>query len=210
MKNKRTSTVILMMLFFAASLAPLPTVADGADEQRPIRFYASARFGPIAKVNCSVAAVGGAGSVVIDGRAVAGEQSLWGGELIQATGGASARVSFDSIGEVSLPSGAAARLSTSVSDSDGTGRNVIVAWLISGDMKLRLAGDAGAYVEAAGSAFTATTGAAFRVVINDEGRAEAHATTGEVRREAQVTPQQRFTLRPPAGQSGSLSVAFRM
>jgi hypothetical protein len=209
MKNRHALTGLLLALAVAMGVAPLPATADGdSDQQRPIRLYASARFGPVGSLNCDLAVTGRSKAIVINGRVAAGEQTIWGGELIQVPYGSSARVSFDSIGDVTLSNGARARFSTSISGSASGARNVLVASLVSGDLSVSLEPGAGAYVEAAGSAFKSSGGASFRVAVTSEGRPVVETLSGEVSTEAQGA-QQRFTLRPPPGQGGALSVAAR-
>jgi hypothetical protein len=210
MKKEFKATVLLLAVAVAMGLAPRPIAAYGEhDEDRPIRLYASARFGPVGKISASSLVTQERATAIVNGRAASGEVALWGGEMVEAPRDKSVRVSFNDIGEVALSSGAMARFSTSVSGSADAGRNGLVATLIAGRLTIRLNEDASAYVEAAGTGYTASRGADFRVRITDEGRAAIEAETGVVTASVQTTPQGRYTLRPPQGQGASLSVSAR-
>ncbi|HXG94938.1 MAG TPA: hypothetical protein VNN73_21545 [Blastocatellia bacterium] len=208
MKTKKITAALMMAAVLA--IGSIPAIADdGAGSERPIRLRAVARVGPIGSIRASSFAANVRASAIIDGRAAAGEQLLWGGELVQTPADRSVRITFDSIGEVTLSGGSMARFSTSVANGDTTTHNALVASLTAGRLAVHLEPEAVAYVEAAGSALEAGSGASFRVGINEEGRATIDAMSGEVRIEDLPATQQRYTLRPPAGQGGSFSVAAR-
>ncbi len=202
MTNRFSATALLLVLVLATGIAPKSAFAD--DTERAIRLYASARFGPIGSISD---ASFDKQSVVINGRAVYGEQTIWGGEFIQSRAGQSVRVSFDSIGEVTLADNAMVRFGTSHGSPDDTGRNVLVASLMNGSLSVKLDRDAGAHIEAAGSRFIASPNAHFRISVK-EGQATLARATGTVMIE-QPPVQQRYTLRPPAGQGSTLSVSAR-
>ena len=206
MTNRFPSIALLLVFILIIGITPKPAFADGEsrDTERPIRLYASARFGPIGSISDTSFANQ---SVVINGRAVYGEQMIWGGEFIQSRDGQSVRVSFDSIGEVTLADKAMVRFGTSHGSPEDTGRNVLVASLMNGSLSVKLNRDAGAHVEAAGSRFTAAPNAQFRINVK-EGMASLARMTGTVIVE-QPTVQQKYTLRPPPGQGGALSVSAR-
>jgi hypothetical protein len=124
------------------------------------------------------------GSLSINGKQVVGENFLWGGELIEATRGTATSVSFDSIGSVTLAEGAAARFSATRSSADEAGRRVLIASLVRGNVEIALHPDAGAYVEAGGSRFSAMRGASFRIGIQS-GRAVLNTISGTVNAEVQ-------------------------
>jgi hypothetical protein len=84
---------------------------------------------------------------------------------------------------------------------------VLVASLIAGDIKVRLEPGAGAFVQAADSAFAATRGASFRVGIDEEGRAALDTFSGEVSLEQQ--PAQRKYIVRPVGLGSNVSVRVR-
>jgi hypothetical protein len=206
MTNRFSALALLLVFILVIGIAPKPAFADGdsPDTERAIRLYASARFGPIGSISD---ASFDKQSVVINGRAVYGEQMIWGGEFIQSRAGQSVRVSFDSIGEVTLADNAMVRFGKSHGSPDDTGRNVLVASLMNGSLSVKLDRDAGAHIEAAGLKFTASPSARFRINVK-EGQATLARTTGTVVVE-QPTVQQKYTLRPPAGQGSTLSVSAR-
>lgn len=206
MTNRFPAMALLLAFVLITGMAPKSAFADGdsTDTERPIRLYASARFGPIGSITDTSFAKQ---PVVINGRAVYGEQMIWGGEFIQSRAGQSVRVSFDSIGTVILADNAMVRFGTSHGTPGETGRNVLIASLMNGSLSVKLDEDAGAHIEAGGSRFTASQNAQFRVNVN-QGRAALAHTAGTVTVE-QPTVQQKFTLRPPAGQGSTLSVSAR-
>lgn len=206
MMNRFSATALLLAFILIIGITPKSAFADGGsnDTERPIRLYASARFGPIGSIADTSFAKK---AVVINGRAVYGEQVIWGGEFIQSRAGQSVRVSFDSIGQVTLADDAMVRFGTAHGSPDDTGRNILVASLMNGSLSVKLDDDAGARIEAAGSIFTASPNAHFRVNVK-EGQAALARMAGTVMVE-QTTAQQRYTLRPPSGQGSTLSVSAR-
>ena len=206
MTNRFPAMALLLVFILITGIAPKSAFAgdDSRDAERAIRLYASARFGPIGSITDTSFAKQ---SVVINGRAVYGEQMIWGGEFIQSRAGQSVRVSFDSIGEVTLADNAMVRFAASHGSPDDTGRNILVASLTNGSLSVKLDRDAGAHIEAAGSRFTAAPNAHFRINVK-EGQAVLARMTGTVITE-QPAVQQRYTLRPPPGQGGALSVSAR-
>jgi uncharacterized protein YaiE (UPF0345 family) len=206
MTNKFPAMTLLLAFILITGMTPRSAFADGGsgDAERPIRLYASARFGPIGSIADAPFAKQ---AVVINGRAVYGEQTIWGGEFIQSRAGQSVRVSFDSIGQVTLADDAMVRFGTAHGSPDGAGSNVLVASLMNGSLSVKLDSDAGARIEAAGSTFTASPNAHFRVNVK-EGQPALARMAGTVMVE-QAAAQQRYTLRPPAGQGSTLSVSAR-
>src|SRR6185503_4501997 len=155
MTNRFSALALLLVFILVIGIAPKSAFADGdsPDTERAIRLYSSASFGPIGSISD---ASFDKQSVVINGRAVYGEQMIWGGEFIQSRAGQSVRVSFDSIGEVTLADNAMVRFGKSHGSPDDTGRNVLVASLVNGSLSVKLDRDAGAHIEAAGSRFIAS------------------------------------------------------
>jgi hypothetical protein len=201
--------VIALLLVLALISGFIPNVVradgDSLKADRPIRLYASAHFGPIGAINGDSPGISG---VVVNGRVTHGEQMIWGGELIEAPLDRSVRVSFDSIGQVTLNRGAMVRFGTALANPDDAGRRVLVASLINGGLRVNLAQDAGAYIEAAGSRFTASRNAQFLISV-DNGIVSTNTTAGTVVVEQQPAGQRRYILRPVAGQGATLSVAAR-
>ncbi|MFL6216135.1 MAG: hypothetical protein ACJ74J_19795 [Blastocatellia bacterium] len=197
---KQRHTAILLIVMMLGAWPGLQIAAAASDKgDRPVRLSTTARFSPIGSM---------AGRATIDGRAFAGYAPIWGGEVIQAAAGDSLRVSVDGVGFVTLAGNAVARLSTATGSNEEAARNILVASLLSGSLNVRLAADAGAYVEAAGSQLSAAPGAEFRVQVA-EGRAALDTIAGNVTVEQQPVSGQRYILRPPAGQGSSLSVSSR-
>ncbi|HSO76236.1 MAG TPA: hypothetical protein VLU47_15495 [Blastocatellia bacterium] len=203
MKTTLSATVWLLVVALVVGLGPGPVAAldHGAREDKPIRLRVTARFTPIGAI---VGNLTEPEAARIDGRVASGEQAIWGGELIQAPANATVRVSFDSTGEAGLARGASARFGVVPADN---GMQVLVASIVRGGVNFKLRPEAGAYVEAAGSAFTASPGSRFTVGVID-GLPVLAVLSGHVEAPAQV-PQPRYILRPPAGQGGSISVAAR-
>jgi uncharacterized protein YaiE (UPF0345 family) len=203
MINKCSVMAILLVSILIIGLTPKSVSADGNrhDTEHAVRLYASERFGPIGMIRETSFA---GATAVIDGRAAYGEQKIWGGELIQAPVGKSLRMSFDSIGLVTLAAGAMVRFGRS---ADDTIRRTLITSLINGGLTMKLDASAGAYVEAAGSTFIASPNAHFRIDMS-EGQATLARFSGSVIAEHQAA-QARYILRPPAGQGASLSVAAR-
>lgn len=200
----RIPAVVLLILALITGFSPnaARTDGDGAEADRPVRLYASARFGPIGVIRENSSAV------VINGRACGGEQMIWGGELIEAPSDRSLRVSFDSVGQVIIDRGTMARFATSLANPENGGRHVLVASVVNGGLNVKLEQDACAYVEAAGSSFTASRGSRFRVSVA-EGLASVETIEGAVTVGQQPAGQRRYILRPVAGQGATLSVSAR-
>jgi len=177
----------LILMAIVASLTPSPARAggSGADGEKPIRLYASERFGPLGLIKLNSL---NAGDVSVDGRITRGETSIWGGELIRVTDERRVRVAFDSLGEVTLARGATVRFAGARGTYNNAAHNVLVASLEKGSLSVKLNPDAGAYIEAAGSAFAAEPGASFGVNVRN-----AHASlirmTGSVTVQDQQVPQ---------------------
>ena len=206
MTNRFSAIALVLVCVLIIGLAPKSASAygDSRDEERAVRLYAIERFGPIGTILETAFANP---AVVINGRAASGEQMIWGGELIQAPAGKSVNAFFDSIGRVTLANGAMARFTTAPGKSDDSGKQVLITSLVNGSLTIKLDSDAGAYVEAAGSRFTALPKAHFRVDARD-GQAQLARMSGTVLVEEQST-QARYILRPPAGQGSTLSVSAR-
>ena len=82
MKIRYAATGLSLILAMTATPLSRPVWASdhSTDGQKPIRLYASARFGPIGAIKLN--SLSGA-AVAIDGRLAQGEASIWGGELIK-------------------------------------------------------------------------------------------------------------------------------
>jgi hypothetical protein len=162
----------LILIALMASLTPAPVRASGSDGEKPIRLYAFEQFGPIGLIKLNSLTVG---DVSVDGRFSQGEARIWGGELIRVIADRKVQVVFNSLGEVTLARGAAVRFGAARGTHNDASHDVLVASLEQGSLDVKLNRDAGAYIEAAGSTFTAEPGASFGVSVRD-----AHASLVKV------------------------------
>ena len=187
MKIRCVATALFLMVALTAGLARGPVWASDnrTDQERSIRLYASARFGPIGAIKMSFVS---AAAVAIDGRIARGEELIWGGELIKVLSDRKAQVALDSIGEVTLARGAAVRFTTARGEFNESSHEVLVASLVEGSIDVKLNGEAAAYVEAPGSTFMASPGASFGISVR-EGRALLSTVSGVVRTQDQPPPQ---------------------
>jgi hypothetical protein len=199
MKRSHSAIVVLMAVMLIVWPGLQSVAAAGDSGNRPVKLTTTARFSPIGTMT---------GRAMVDGRAFEGYAPIWGGEVIQAAVSQSLRVSLDGVGQITLANNAIARISTATGNTEEAGRNILVAALLNGSLSARLAADAGAYIEAAGSTLAAAPGAQFRVQIA-EGHAALDNIVGNVTIEQQPAAGQRYILRPPAGQGSSLSVSSR-
>jgi hypothetical protein len=187
MKIGYAATGLFLIVTLTAGLAPAPVSASdhNLDKERPIRLYASAHIAPIGtlRINSPIG-----GDVAINGRIPRGDELIWGGELIKVFPARTARVTLDSIGQVTLSRGAVVRFSSFRASHDDAESGVLVASLVEGSIGVKLNAGAGAYVEAGASAFTASRGASFTVRV-EEGRASLNTVAGVVGVRSQAPPQ---------------------
>jgi len=183
----KSHTTGLAMLAVIASLIPAPVRAsgNGLDGEKPVRLYASERFGPIGSIKLNSLT---ARDVSVDGRRSQGETTIWGGELIRVLDDRRVRVAFESLGEVMLSRGATVRFTAGRGTRNDTGYDVLIASLEQGSLDLNLNRDAGAYIEAAGSTFTAEPGASFVIGVRDA-QASLIRLAGDVSVQDQPVPQ---------------------
>lgn len=177
-RHSRTCTIVSLLLI-AGMTSRVARADDGEKQQaRPIRLYAAAPVGPIGTVRSL-------GAMKINGRALYGEQAIWRGDLIQVLCYTGAGVRLDSIGQITLASGANMTISTTLSyQDDDTLHPVLIASLIEGEIKVRLQPEASAYIETRDSIIGANQGACFRLRA-DAQNAQVDAIVGEVH----VAPQ---------------------
>ena len=187
-KIRYSAIVISLIGVLTMSSIPQTARADSgaSDLDRPIRLHATAMRAPIGSVDAFA-------SININGKQVSGEQSLWGGELIEASTGAPTRVQFDSIGTAALTAGTAVRFATTHSFVAQDNGPVLIASVLKGSLAVRLNQDAGAYVEACGTRFTALQGASFRIGIR-EGLAVLSIVRGRV--DSEQTQRPNYKIRP--------------
>ena len=175
-KATRFISGLMFCTILTAGLSPGLVCADGSDREQAIRLYAKAPAEPIGSITGDPL---GARAVAINGQITRGDQPLWGGELLQAVSNEAVRVAIDDVGSLTLASGAMIRVSTSRAAAGERSRPVMVASLLRGDISVKLSEQAGAYVEAAGTSFTASGGARFQILIRDN-RALLASVAGEV------------------------------
>jgi hypothetical protein len=183
-------------LLIAALMMNFSVKPIKADDE-PIRLYANAMVGPIGAVEWDYSS---RGAFHINGRACRNEQPLWGGEIIESPFDASLRIRIDSIGEVTLARGSAAKLASSYS-----GERALIASLFKGEIKINLLPEAIAHVEAGDQTFAASQGAAF--LVDARSGAPALKTIAGVVLVGQTT-QRRYVLRP-VGVGSNISVRAR-
>lgn len=183
----KSHTTGLALLALIASLIPAPVRAsgNGLDGEKPVRLYASERFSPIGSIRLNSI---NARDVSVDGRRSQGETAIWGGELIRVLDDRRVRVEFETLGEVMLSRGATVRFTAGRGTRNDTGCNVLIASLEQGSIDLKLKRDAGAYIEASGSTFTAEPGASFGVGVRDA-QARLIRLAGDVSVQDQPVPQ---------------------
>jgi hypothetical protein len=186
MKIKSHITGLIVMALIT-SLTPASARASGGgpDGEKPIRLYASARFSPIGLIKLNALSARG---VLVDGRISQGETAIWGGEFIRVLDDRKVRVTFDSVGEVTLARGATVRFATARGTFNDAAGDVLVASLEQGSLAVALNRNAGAYIEAAGSRFTAEPGASFAINVLDA-RASLIRVAGAVSVQDQPVPQ---------------------
>jgi uncharacterized protein YaiE (UPF0345 family) len=177
--------ILILALLTALIPASVRAAENGAEETRALRLYASAHLGPIGAVKLNSLT---AGAVAIDGRIGQAEIPIWGGELIRVLSDRKVQVALDSIGQVTLGRGASVRFATARAALNDISHEVLVASLVEGSIDVKLNSDAAAYVEAAGSTFTASVGSSFSVGVQ-EGHALLSTVAGVVRTQDQPTPQ---------------------
>jgi hypothetical protein len=174
MKKSRVITITLVLtLTFAMSV--IFADARASDPQVDLRFR------PIGIVHTF-------GGVTVNGRVAHALEELWGGELIEAPTMTSALVVLHAIGQVTLSGGTRARLSVSSPVDSESHRSILVASLLSGQLKVALQTGALAYFEAAGSGYTASEGASFSCAIRG-GNAAVETLKGSVHEEKAIREQ---------------------
>ena len=202
-KSKYRGITLCLALVLISGLIPQATFADdnSADRDRPIRLHVYESMGPIGKVESL-------SSLTINGRLTRGGESIWGGEMIQAPPDSSIRVMLDSVGQVTLHCGAIARIGVTWKRfDDNISGSVLIASLVKGDVTVKLRETAEAYVEAGGSAITASRGASFQVGAGESGPV-LNSTTGNVTVRGQAVRQGNYMIRPVGGRA-SIDVRLR-
>ena len=194
MKTRYPAMTLSLVLILLSGLTPASAYADKrADDDKPIRLYVSESAGPIGKIESF-------SPMAINGRVTRGDQLIWGGEILQAPIDRSVRVSLDSIGFVTLHSGAVARLAVRWRKAqDSAAGTILIASLIQGNIAVRLQNGVEAYIEASGSALTSTPGASFNVGVGESGPIW-NAIAGMVRAE-QAGARGNLMIRPASNRA---------
>lgn len=186
MTKSLATGLIAILILCACATPPAARAADhNADLEKPIRLFASEHFGPIGAITLNSVSEP---SAAINGRIARGDEQIWGGELIQSIANRPVRVTMDSIGRLALSPGSSVRVAASRSLAGDASREVLVAMLISGTLRVDLNGSAEAYVEAGRSRVSASRGVSFSVRVED-GRGLVTEATGEVKIQDQPVPQ---------------------
>lgn len=195
MKVGNRANNLFLILLIVAGVTPKPAYGDSR-----IKFERSIR-GPIGSIDSL-------GGLWINGQPSTGRGLIWGGEMIQSAGDSNAIIALDGIGDIRLSGGSLVRIAASRSKNEDSRveRNCLVATLSSGEIYVSLDESASAYIQAAGSLFSASPGARFNAGIRG-GRALVNADSGNLVAEEQVT-QRRYVVRP-VGLGSSISVRAR-
>lgn len=183
--KSHVSGLVLIAIIASSTFTPARASSNSSDGEKPIRLYATEAFGPIGSIKLNSLNAAG---VSVDGRISQDETAIWGGELIRVLDNQRVRVSFESLGEVTIARGATVRFNGTRGTYNDAGHNVLIASLEQGSIDFKLNRDAAAYVEAAGSTFTAEPGASFGIGVRDA-RASLVRLAGEVSVQDQPVPQ---------------------
>lgn len=197
---KRVFVIPALLVLIATTSLPITRVgaSNRGDEERPIRLYANAGMGPIG-------AIESASPVLVNGRAQLSQHALWGGEVIHAQS-SNVLISFENMGQVVLTRGSQAKFSAGFAASDEGQQRVLIGSIITGDIRLKLGPEAGAFIQARGTGYSARPGTSFAVGIRD-GHAVLDAAGGGVSVNSQ-TSQRNYILRP-IGSGSTVSVRAR-
>ena len=163
MQRYSSRVCLCVMLTLTLGLFARPSRADVIpdDEDRPIRLFATAFIEPIGSAHSL-------GEATINGRRTRGEQMIWAGDRVEAPAYGDIHLSIDDVGKASLTGGAVASFAAPRSRlDDGARRRILIANLARGGMKLKLKGDAAAYIEAGSRVLTSSRGAIFNVEVRE-------------------------------------------
>jgi hypothetical protein len=106
------------------------------------------------------------GTILINGRAAQGRQSLWDGELLQAAPGARAAIKLEALGQLTLAGGSLVRVATATNANEHA-RRTLLASVYQGQVELELKPAASAYLEAAGKTWLAAGNAKLSLGVRD-------------------------------------------
>lgn len=194
-KMKHASMTLSLILVLLSGMTPASAYGDTkANDDKAIRLYVTESAGPIGRIESL-------SPVAVSGRITSGDRPIWGGEILQAPVDRSVRVSLDSVGQVTLHSGAVARLAVRWKASqDSTSGTILIASLIRGNVAVKLQNQVEAYIEASGSALTSSPGANFTVGVGESGPVWK-TNMGTVTVEAQTGAQGNYMIRPVGGRA---------
>jgi hypothetical protein len=173
MKTTRLMRKAGLVAILVASLLITPLRTAIAVHNEAAEFYVALPADYIGQIESD-------GAVLIDGRLAHRAERLRGGELIQTPGSSGARISLDSLGQITLTSQAVVRVNVVAVGTEARSLSrVLVASLIKGEMSVQLGRGSSGYIQAGSSGFVALDGASFRVSIRD-GRAMVSLVKGTV------------------------------
>jgi hypothetical protein len=200
MKTQRWVAIgLCAVTLLSIAVAPRAAQAESprAEDDRPIRLYASASTGPIGVVT-------GSGDFTVNGRAGAAGQLIWSGDQLDCRRALRVSISLESIGEITMERGTTVRLAirhtTIGEDAKGF---TLIASLARGEIAVKLERAANAYLRVGREEYAASEGAAFLASARG-GLASVAVRSGEVRAETQAA-QHQYTLRP-VGHNSTIEV----
>ena len=144
-------------------------------------FYGSTRTerSPLISTAKTIGAAESLSGILINGKLSTGRESLWGGEIFEAPKNSGARLTFDSLAQISLNSGAKAKVSIEKTGVANASTRVLAAQLLSGNVNIKFDAEASGYVRAGDSVMAASKGANFRVDMR-EGNGALDVNSGSV------------------------------
>ena len=143
-------------------------------------FYGATRTerSPLVSMTKTIGAAESLSGILINGKLSTGRESLWGGEILEAPKNSGARLTFDSLAQISLNSGAKAKVSIEKTGAQVDTR-VLATQLLSGNVNIKFDSEASGYVRAGDSVMAASRGANFRVDMR-EGNGALDVNSGSV------------------------------
>ena len=144
-------------------------------------FYGSSRTerSPLIAAAKTIGAAESLSGILINGKLSTGRESLWGGEVFEAPKNSGARLTFDSLAQISLNSRAKAKVSIEKTGVATASTRVLAAQLLSGNVNIKFDSEASGYVRAGDSVMAASRGASFRVDMR-EGNGALDVNSGSV------------------------------
>lgn len=174
-RHKKATICLCVALALVFNMGGAAVWADDSNQStgKNIHLYATSTFAPIGTVESLR-------EISINGRALSGKQMIWGNELLRAPVNTTAQVIVDDVSQITLKNDTIVRFATSRTTlNDDKSHPLLIASLTSGEITVKLDKSASAYVEAAGSVVTSSTGANFRVATR-EGKVIVDSIRGNV------------------------------